>query len=281
MPNFMDTLFGSDPELQVETRTTMTPEQQALMRVLIGQLGGVGGGGPATGWSGGDRASLARFAQGGGVGGMGGPEGTLDIAGGNFLSGMENTSLAALEERAMARATGGMEGAGNEALMELIQNRGGVGGFEDFFQSNVQDPALRDFTEKIKPAIGRSFGGSSFFSSERATQDKNASNELITSLTKARADLSLQDRNASAQRLLQAIGLGSQVDATNTDTLIKELGAFGTERGARNERINQLLALLQMRGIENLGAGLPGTTGLAQSFVGGLGSGIGAGLGKP
>jgi hypothetical protein len=269
-----DVLFGSEGELQTQQLSTLTPEQNSLMRVLIQQLGGVGGGRAPTGMAPrGGRASQWLQAA-----GMGPPEGELDIAGGNFLSEAENTSLAGLEERAMLRATGGLEAESQGALKELIQGRGGVGGFDEFFKTNVLDPSLKDFQEKIQPAISRGFGGSSFFSSERAQADRNAGQDLMETITRERGRLSLEDRQASAQRMLAAIGLAPEIDRVGTETRIKELGAFGTERGARNERINQLLALLGTRGVENLGGMTSGQTGLVQGFVGGLGQGLGSSL---
>ena len=236
-------LSGSEGGLETETLSTLTPEQQALLQQMIEQLGG-----------------------------------GADLAGGNFLSEAENTSLAGLEERAMLRATGGIEQESNEALMELISGRGSPGDFTDFFETNVRDPAVRDFRENIQPGISRQFGGSSFFGSERAKADRDASDDLISSLTQSRSKLAFDERTAASDRLMKAIGLAPQLDAINTDTRARELDALGTNRRARNDRVTQLLQLLNTTGVENLGGMTSGKTGLIQSFLGGGGGGALAGL---
>lgn len=271
MAGLGDILFGSGGELETRQVGTLTPEQDALLRTLIGQLGGVGrtptGMAPRGGKM--TRAQLIEQAAGGGGSTL--PTGTMDIAGGNFLDEAEQTSLAGLEERAMMRATGGLEAESNAALQELIKGRGSPGDFEDFFATNVRDPMLEDFRENISPAISRSFGGSSFFGSERAQADRAASEDLIQSLTQSRSKLAMDERTQSADRMLRAIGLAPEVDRVNTETLIKELSALGTGRQARNERINQLMNLLGVKGVENLGGMTSGTTGLVQAFLGGGG----------
>lgn len=282
MGGLSDVLFGSGGELQTQSLSTMTPEQQALMRTLIQQLGGVGGGGGgASGFAptgkGGRQALLDSVAAKNSVnGGPPLPNGNMDIAGGNFLADAENTSLAGLEERAMLRATGGLENESDKALLELIKGRGQPGDTTDFFDTNIRDPALRDFEQNIQPNISRKFGGSSFFSSERQKADADASHDLISSLTQARSKLAFDERTAASDRLLRAIGLAPQVDATRTDTRVKELEAMGTERRARNDRITQLLQLLNTGAVENLGGMTGGKTGLVQAFLGGGG---GAALG--
>jgi hypothetical protein len=218
----------------------MTPEQQALMKDMIGQLGGG------------------------------------DLNKGDFLSAGEHTSLAGLEQMAMDRVAPNQQA--DEALSGIIAGKGNPTDFTDYFNTNVQDPALKDFTTKIMPAISRSFGGSSFFGSERGQADRNASSDLMTGLTASRSKMAFDTQESANNRLLTALGLQPQVQASRSQTAVSELGAKGVERGARDTRINQLLQLLQTKGIENLGAGLPGSTGMLQSFAGGFGQGVGGAM---
>jgi hypothetical protein len=219
----------------------MTPEQQALMKDMIGQLGGG------------------------------------DLNKGDFLTAGEHTSLAGLEQMAMDRVAPNQQA--DEALSGIIAGKGNPTDFTDYFNTNVQDPALKDFSTKIMPAISRSFGGSSFFGSERGQADRNASSDLMTGLTASRSKMAFDTQESANNRLLTALGLQPQVQQARSNMAVTELGAKGVERGARDTRINQLLQLLQTKGIENLGAGLPGSTGMLQSFAGGFGQGIGGAMG--
>ena len=266
-----DMLRGREPSTTVDTRSTLTPEQEAALSDLFGFFRSRGG------------AEVEPEGFGGQL--------SAD------LSGRELTSLAALEQRALGGAEDPLRNASSEALMGLIKGQGQPTGFEDFFRTNVENPSLRGFQENVRPAISRKFGGSSFFSNERARADDASVRELLETLTQSRGDLAFQSKEAGLNRLMQALGLQQSRDTGDIDNLIKSLGAFGVEREVKQggldrefgeftrvqdekaRRIAQLLAAIGTSGRENIATVDPGKTGLIETFLASLASGAGKGLG--
>jgi hypothetical protein len=257
--NLKEMILGKDRS--IESASTLTPEQDKLLKTILGQFGSQGG---------------ANYQA---------PDynGQLNYG----LSGNEQMSLDALEQQSVARATGQLNPEMDKALLELVQNRGAStgGDFENFFKTNVQDPALQSFEQDVKPTIGRTFGGADFFSGDRAKADDTAAKNLITDLTRQRANLKFQGAETAADRLLNALGLGQNIQNSRTDNILKELNAFGLERQVGQQgldkdyadflrkqdqnsaRTNAILNALGIRGKENFVD--PGSTGLLQEFLAG------------
>ena len=81
--------------------------------------------------------------------------------------------------------------------------------FDDFFQTNVQDPLLESFQEDVLPGISRSQGPTGFFSGDRLRQDEQAREDLLGQLVRSRSDLAFRTDQAQRDRQLAAAsGIG-------------------------------------------------------------------------
>jgi len=251
---FFDFLFGEGPSTDTQVLDTLTPEQQASLNQLLKDLGGAS---PTFGGEAGIEASE-----------------------------LQNLSLQALEERAIALGDPNRENAlasgAADTLLKFLDFENQDAEIEDFFNTNIRDPALKDFQENVLPQISRSFGGANFFSSERTRTDQNAQEEIIGSLTRSRSDLEFQDRNLTRDRALQALGLAGEVDALgrrDTDELMALFGigqeqtgldernferafdVFLANEGVASNRRSQLLGGVGTQAFENVVTSNPGSSG--------------------
>jgi hypothetical protein len=159
--------------------------------------------------------------------------------GGEFaapLSGLEKTSLAALEQQAMNQtsptnpATGATAAAGT-ALTDIFNQ--GPQSFEDYYQTNVENPAIQDFSQKTIPAISAAFARSAggTYGSDRAKAIGTATKDLTDSLVKARS------------------GLAFNTQQQNTSNKIAAAGALPTLGAAGTGVINNLATILAAGGV--------------------------------
>jgi len=261
-----DFLFGEGPSVDTQILDTLTPEQQQSLNQLLKELGG----------------ASPEFGQ----------DGNIES------SDLQSLSLQGLEDRAIALSDPNRENelasSAAETLMKLLDFENQDVDVEDFFQSNIRDPALKDFQENILPGISRSFGGANFFSSERSLTDQNAQEEIISSLTRARSDITFQGRENNLNRALQALGLSGQVDALGRGDTQELLALFGagqeeTALGERNfsrefdrflanqgvdaTRRAQLLSAIGTPAFENVVTTNPGTSGFLPTALGAMGAG--------
>ena len=253
-----DILFGDSPSTTTEATPTLTNEQRRLLDTLL--RSGIRGAGER------DILGFDQFLP------ATGREGAPQL-----------TSLAALEEVALNRATGQSES--DQALSSILRGeKTGEGAFDDFFETNIQTPAVENFQETVLPQIGRRFGGSEFFGSERRKADQDASSDLLRFLTAERARGELEERQFDINTLLEAVGLAQERDISGREldleaaialneqeraNFITEFEKFFAEQGLRGEEFNQLLALIQTPAFENIVFNDPGSSGLVQGFLSG------------
>lgn len=269
-------IFGSSPSTKTDPTTVLTPEQEAALKSIFGEIGLNAPGGANN---------VSSFP------------GDLSVEG-NFG---ELTSLEALEQAVLGKATGETQKLFTDSLNELISNKGNVTDFTDFFEKSVRDPALQSFEEKVLPAIGRDFGGADFFSSDRVKQDQFAREDLIDSLTGSRSELAFRSQESANDRLLAALGLaesgqnsrinqiaqlfGAQFQAEGANVgldernVSREFGSFQADRDERNTRIRQLLAAIGLPAFENIVTTSGGSSGIFDSFISEFGGAAGANLG--
>ncbi len=281
-----DFLFGVPPSAVFEQMSLLTPEQQAALRGLLGPGGAL-------------QAPIPGF------------EGQLTAG----LSNLETTSLAALESEALLRVPGATPGdaggapgvAGGapgqpaptgfgsatptqqtalQTLEELLT--AGPTDFQDFFRTNVEDPAIKTFNERILPSIQAS-QASNFFSSERLSQEDRARSDLGANINAERGRFAFATNEASQDRRLAALGLVDSVTGAPVNQAIQlleagrvpreveqagltaEYGEFLRIQQAKSQRVEEIIAALNVEGVENFGVGLPGTSGLVSDFFGGGG----------
>ena len=261
----LDFLFGTSPRIETQELDTLTPEQRRSLDQLMSQLSG------GTG-----RGERRRF------------EGDVNVD----PSDLSQLSLAGLEERSLMLSDPNRQNeialASTDTLLKLLDFEGQQAGVDEFFNTNIRDPALESFREEVLPQIGRSFGGANFFSSERARADDTAREELLGSLTRSRADINFRSDQANRDRALQALGIAGGVDdiargdskellsllqAGEGQTGLaernvnREFQQFLAEAGLDDAQIQQLLQSIGTGAFENVVTALPGSEGFITQIV--------------
>lgn len=247
-------IFGKDPNAKVETRSTMTPQQQAILNELLGQF------------------QTAGLSEGGAT-----PYGGDMVAG---MSDLEGLSLEALEQKILKQVEGGTPtAAGETALTELIKNKGAPVDFEDYYTNKVKTPLMRDFSENILPELTRRFRGSAGFGSDRMQAEQQATQRFGETLAGARSELAYKSGSDAANRLLEAIKLAPGFNNADVDAIIKMQGAaalpreieqarksagyaeFLRQQDQKKTRTDQILAALGLKTTENIPLRTEGTPG--------------------
>lgn len=219
MAELMDILFGSAPEANTDTKSKKTPEQEEMLKKLLEFFG--------------------EYTQQSGLGNL------------------ESTSLRGLERFAEEGAAGGSElyKSGSDMIQRILSQ--GKDDFENFFQSNVQEPLLTDFEENVMPRISRQFGRSGFFGSDRIRQDETAREDLLSALVRGKQETVLGAR----QQNIQATGLIPGLESARAGGILA-----GSEAGLdeRRKRIQQLMQALGLDTVENITT----VTGGSSGFIG-------------
>lgn len=256
-------VFGSDGKSETETRSTLSPEQQEIEKLLSQILPGL-------------QANPDQF--------------TGDVSPG--ATNLENLSLAALEEQALQLGTEGnaLNEEASRAISELLTRS--PTDFEDFFQTNVRQPALEDFEEDQLSGIGRRFADQ-FFGSDRVKKDIEAEENLIDSLIRSRSDLAFRSAESDADRKLQAAIAAPGIAGADLEQLISLFQVGATERGLNAEdaradlekflanqgvkqgSVDDLLAFLSRGNVENITTVTQPTSGLVGGFAEGFGKTVG------
>ena len=254
-----DVIFGTDDELTVEQKSTLTDEQKAMLAQLR-KLTGSGGEF--------DPSKVDEF------------EGDLSAP----MSNLEGLSLSALEDLARSRVsdTSEVNKQASASLIDMLQR--GPEDISNFFEKGVQDPALRGFEEDVLPRIGRNFGGD-FFGSDRQVADERAREDLVQGLSSDRSKFALASRESDLNRKIQALGMAPGVSGApiNELTSLLEAGAiprdvenrrlegefakFGEAKSREQQRLQLILQALGVQGVENIGAVTGGREGLLGAAV--------------
>ena len=200
------------------------------------------------------------------------------------LSTIQETSLAGLESLTAGIAGGDTEQqqllqTGRESATDILTRD--ATDISDFFRTNIEEPSLEFFNEKIAPAISSKFAPSGFFSSERLTSERDAMSELLKFLTQSRESTALgarqQDTSAILQALTSLTGLRGTDQADLTGALVAgELPRTAFREQAispiqeRERRLSAIFKALGIPGLENIVTTTPGTPGLINSLASGL-----------
>lgn len=203
------------------------------------------------------------------------------------LSGLENLSLEALEQKIMQQATGESEktiGESEDALSKMLATGGAPTDFEEFYRAKVRDPAMQEFTEMLLPEITRRYGASGAFGSDRKLAEQQALERLSGTLAGVRGELAFKTSESAQERILKAIGLQPGVTgarAVDTENLLQLMTGTQLPRNIENQRINQILAALGLKTTDNIPWRTEGTSGWLgpsiTAFAGGLGRSMGGG----
>lgn len=192
-------LFGRRPRAETRTLETMTPEQQQFADLLRQNLGAAAG----EDFSLGDFGRFERTPE---------QQMSLDTLSrvsdeaANFGANFDAIRSALGDVPNVFDQLGPTNiDAGQTESAELREVfAGGPTDFEDFFQTNIQDPMIQNFQEDVLPQISRRQGLSGFTTSGRVDQDRRATEALMESLTRSRSDLAFRTRESDQNRRLQA-----------------------------------------------------------------------------
>ncbi len=171
-----------------------------------------------------------------------------------------------------------ISGAPEDLASARDASRFDTGAIDELFRTTIRDPLVEDVRENIIPEISARFG-SQFFSSERIGQEGRAIEELVQTLAGEKSKLVAGER----ERQMQALGLIPQFT-----TSAAELGRTpDVKRSADTEADRKRKELMQLllggtgqTTFENIATVTPGKEGALTSFLGGIGSGVGAGVAK-
>jgi len=245
----VDFLFGESPSQEITPQTTLTPEQQELLRLIIAQI-----------------------TEGQGESPFGIESGRLEL---QSLAGLEALGTAIPGGEAGTAAAG----VGLGALEQLFTQ--GPQDIDEFFTETIEKPALESFREDIIPDIRTRFAPQ-FFGGERREAEARASEDLIESLTRERARVGFEARDTDQLNILRGLGVlpgatGAQFTGATSQANIRLglLGAGGTTRDVtqqqldeRNRRIREALSSIGIEGLENIVFNDPGSTGFIPAAVG-------------
>lgn len=250
-------IFGKEGKQTTQQLSTLTPEQKALLDKLLGELSK----GSATGP--GETYGKPMVAD---------------------LSDIENLSLEALEQRILNQGQNSTSAA-SAALKDIIAKRGAPVDATDFYSKNIRDPLMQDFREQILPDITRRFSGSAAFGSDRMRAEDVATRNLVTTLERGLSDVQYKSSNDAMARLMQAIGLAPGVEAGGTNELLALMSGAGLPRAVEqmklaadydewvraqnkgDQRVNQILAALGVKGFENVVTQTAGRKGLLEGVA--------------
>ena len=264
-----DAIFGTKSEANTTQQPTMTAEQQKLLKSLVDQFNA--GGNPL------EQTAATPYT------------GKLTAP----TSGLQNLSLAALEQQAM-NLTGpdSVMTAAGDAVKRGAS--GTAANIDKYFTESVQDPLLKAFEERVLPDVTRRFAGSAAFGSDRKTAERQTTEDLMKTLTASRSDIAFKADEAAKNRQLTAAGIAPSLAGAPTNILSSILAAgaipqiteqadltaqyqeFLRQQQGQKDRLNQMLAALGLKPFENITTVTPGSAGLLQ----GLSSGAGAFLAK-
>ena len=197
-------ITGSNPS--VSSTPTMTPEQQAALRQLLGGL--TASGRPLTAGQ-----SYSRYNR-----SMAAPTGRL-----------QNTSLAALEDYVKNEAVGGTGSSKyyQNELDKIIKGGGSTIDINDYFTKSVEQPLMKTFTDKVLPSLQGTFAGSAAFGSDKLKQQELLTDNLMNTLAGSRSKMAYDSSKDAADRLMEALGLGAKVGESTTKNLSTTLAAGG------------------------------------------------------
>lgn len=143
----------------------------------------------------------------------------------------------------------------NPLIARMLE--GNPQGFEEFYRTNISQPAIREFQEEILPGLDRRFAGQSF-STDRGTVAQRATDDLSENLLASRSKLAFDTQQQALDRAMQALGMSGQL-ATSQGQLSEQ--ARQANISDTNQALDRLLrsrTTSEQLGLERQGLGLQG-----------------------
>lgn len=253
-------LMGSAPKASFSTQPAIAPSQNQLLNDLVGLL--------ETGIT---------------------PAG-VQAYGGTFsapLSPVQNASLAALEQQALAGATAGFEQAQNYQAPKIDATQA--------FKQGVVEPVTTDFLQRTLPGIAGKYGAGAggAFNSDAMMARQLAGENTSRALAQQGSQFALGAAQANQQADLQAQQFRQSAPASYVNALLGILQGGGVQReqaqqqvtgqygdflnqiDQRNKIIQQFIAAFSAPTVTTTGVGSGGSTGILPGLLqagGSLGS---------
>lgn len=231
-------ITGSPASANTASRNLMTPEQDATLSQLLAKLNAGGNITPYTG----QLNAPKNNVQTGALQGMEGVMSNLDrntqayqgqLSPGN--NNLQNVSLTALEQMALGNASNNAANQSSIKALTDFTNAGPVD-INDYFNSSVQDPMLRDFQNKVLPQLTQRFSGQAGFGSDRMRQEQLVTNDMMNILANSRTNMAFNAQNqANTNKMQAAIALPGVTSAGINDMLNMQQG------GNRQNAIDQTM----------------------------------------
>jgi len=172
-----ESIFGGG-ESKSESSNMSTTQRKTLRELLDTYSGQIGQGQPSYG---GDRVASLTGAQNQALGGLGG-----------FVEGAGPTTPQNIPLYNEAQtALGGILGGTSGATPYTAE------GIENFYQSNIAQPATQQFQEFTKPEIREAFAGPGFWGSARATEQSRGAQDLSRFLGEQKSELTFEAEQAN------------------------------------------------------------------------------------
>ena len=214
--SFVSSIFGGGEEAEATTQSTMNAEQRKILeKLLLPYFESVS---PVGDYR--EEAYPGKLSTG--------------------MSNLEQMSLAALEERAKGFAAGEktpLRQEGESALTRTLQ--ADPTEWENFYQTNIQEPLLKEFEEDIYPRIGRKYAPSGYWSGERARSEEDAVENLTDALTRGRFETGFAARESALERSLRGAQMVPEYDETEFNPLLRLLQAGGVPRGVEQGALDR------------------------------------------
>lgn len=264
--DLFETIFGSEPEAKTTQQPVLTDLQRSAMDQLISQI-----------------LSSGKIT----------PEGAYKPYEGQFtagMSGLQNSSLAALEALAMKQVEGA--GTAQKALTGVVESGGNPVDVSKVFDTNVAQPMMYDFTNKILPQLNAHFAGNAAFGSDKKKQTEILTKNFSDSLVNARAKMEFDSMNQANQNLMtaanalpgvnnqaitsimQALSGGAVPQATAQNELTAKYQDWLRGQTASQANVQALLAAIGLPAFQNITTVTPGTQGLLGAMLSGSGGDI-------
>ena len=212
----MGLFFGTKPKVTIDTKTTQTPEQQALATLFSNLYTNKA----STPFSFGD---IEKFqpsaAQNMSLETLSKLSDQVALSNSGFDQASQNIQNAPTATDLFGNKKIRTESGSGKYLQDVFGES--PTDFQDFFNTSVRDPSLRDFQETVLPGISRRQGLEGFTTSGRVQQDQFAQRELLDSLTRSRSDLAFRTGESAAGRRLAAAQSLAGVESGNLDRTLQ------------------------------------------------------------
>ncbi len=263
--------FGESPSQDITPTSKLSPNQQGM------------------------EDALAKIFEGGGIPGSEGFSFEGNV--GTERGSLTNTSLEALEQQALQRNEGGFSEEEQAALDFLVGTiEGGPQDYSERYNA-FESEATRTLTEDTLPLMDRKFA-SKFFSEDRRGAEEDIFEDFSDNLTNTRADLNYAANRDFFEDAFRSVGAIGDIESTASNILqtnvqadaipreidsreaMNEFEVWKQKQQQKDQRIQQMIAAMNINSNENIVFNNPGSEGLVPGLIKSAGSAYAGGFGN-